>query len=228
MSNEHNGTPSEERVLCPAGEPGTHLHYVSPAELAAHKGACAKCFARIKHSHRKMQDGRREDAANFESLKSRLEGQDHVAFVSESHDLEGTIDFDFDAIDDGLLADELSVQAQLADAFREILEWIWHDWKLTKKPESAFMRFVAMSAVLRPELVGDLSYEQIGAKFGGLTKQAVSKNAVNFSDRFKIHLRRSRRSESRAIFRQAQLGHPPTHTRENHRVKIGDRKDSYA
>ena len=104
--------------------------------------------------------------------------------------------------DEPLTDDQIPV---LADALARILHWCWHNKseRLLAIPQ-AMHRFTAMCAVIRPDLLNDMSYQQIAAKLG-VTKACLSKNAIQFQDNFQLHFRRSRRHETRAIFAKAQF-----------------------
>ena len=73
------------------------------------------------------------------------------------------------------------------EAFGRMMAWVWEDPCYS----SAFRKFIAVTAVVKPELLGNDTYEQIGKK-SGCGKAAISRSAVAFSDHFGLHYRRSR------------------------------------
>lgn len=78
-----------------------------------------------------------------------------------------------------------------AELLRGFLFYIWHDGSgdhVSMQP--AFRKFVVVSAVLRPELLKNKSYEQIGKKLG-ITKAGVSAIAKRFEKAFGCQFRRS-------------------------------------
>jgi len=115
---------------------------------------------------------------------------------NSSH-LEPTVNFDYDAIDRGNpLAAELSEascrdKAEVgAELLSGVLIWIWRSDLKLKNPRSAFRRFVVISALMRPGLLGSKSYSEIGKQLG-CTKQALSAIAKEFERDFGLRFRRS-------------------------------------
>lgn len=138
-----------------------------------------------------------------------------VRWNSQDHAFEPTTEFDYDAVDRGnpLVAaiEEASPIPDRADTLREVFAHIFEQGFSTRREvRIAFTKFVSMVAALRPELLDNQSYQTIG-RLLGLTKAAVSNAALQFSDRFGIHVRRSRRESTRATFAQAQRGHASHH-----------------
>ena len=134
---------------------------------------------------------------------------EHVGTV-DGH-LAAIEDFDFEAVYKRLdgdrmergnpLADETerpTNYAHAGDALELLLLWIW------SKPDFdvAFNRFVSMSAVMRPELLDNMSYVQLAAKLG-VTKACISKNALDFSRAFGLRFRRSHAGASKNVLMQA-------------------------
>jgi hypothetical protein len=117
-------------------------------------------------------------------------------------------EFDYDAIDRGNpLAAELERDEMpaAADALGRVMDWCWREPKGNRRDQpTAYRHFLALSAVMRPDLFDNVSYTTL-AKENGITKAWISKLATQFQDEFGIHFRRSRRQGSRDVFRQAQL-----------------------
>lgn len=89
----------------------------------------------------------------------------------------------------------------LATAFVQVLNFCWTDHRdNVRDPDAALRRFCAFSMVLKPELFPDESYASMARKLG-CTKAAISKLALEFSDLFHVHLRRSRSESSRLKFK---------------------------
>ena len=139
--------------------------------------------------------------------------REHVAFGDEHHELIGSTEFPFeevaDRVDGGLTATALDTPTPrelAADVLREVLAWAW--LKSNGKPHNfrvAFNKFVALSSVIRPEFVGELSYRQIGERLG-TTKAAVSKNALKFTQRFGVQFPRQHNGKDN-MRRAALLAH---------------------
>jgi hypothetical protein len=109
----------------------------------------------------------------------------------------GSVDFDYDAIDRGnplvaVLEDAPEDKVKtLAVAFDRILRWCWKtQTDRCRQNRAAFFRFAALTAAMRPDLMGNVSYAKLG-KECGVTKSLLSKLAVEFQDEFGVHFRRS-------------------------------------
>lgn len=121
--------------------------------------------------------------------------------------IEPTVGFPFDEIDRGNpLAAELEREeiGDMAEAFDRILFWCWSCGKARRDCKASFIRFVALTAALRPDIFNNASYKQIGADLK-VSKAWMSKLAVEFQDEFGVHFRRSRREGARETFRNARL-----------------------
>lgn len=129
---------------------------------------------------------------------------DEPAFVN-GH-IEPSVDFDYEAVDRGNpLAAELERSAEevrtLAEAFDKILFWCWSGNNGKRRSSRAsYARFVAMTAAMRPDIFGDMSYKQIGKEIR-VTKAWMSRLALEFQDLFGVHFRRSRVEGAREVFR---------------------------
>ena len=91
----------------------------------------------------------------------------------------------------------------LGEGLGRIMDWCFFGNKKehSKGPraQTAMIRFVAMAAVLRPELLGNMSYAQIGKKLHR-NNRTISQYAIEFQSRFKIHSRRNRTKAARKQF----------------------------
>ena len=85
-----------------------------------------------------------------------------------------SVPFDYDAadrgnpliseIEGGHSADQIK---DLASALSRILQWCWMNGYNNNRPnKSSYVHFVAMTAALRPDLVGDSSYQKLGKDLG--------------------------------------------------------------
>lgn len=91
---------------------------------------------------------------------------------------------------------------QAAEVLSLILSWCW-----SRGFKTAQRRFAALSAGLRPDLLNDRTFLEIGAELG-CTKAAISKNARLFQEAFGFRFSRTRAEDSCARMREAQIGHP--------------------
>jgi hypothetical protein len=91
----------------------------------------------------------------------------------------------------------------LAEGLSRIMDWCFYGTKKDRtrgpRAQTAMLRFVAMAAVLRPELFGNMSYAQIGKKLHR-NNRTISQYAIEFQSRFKIHSRRNRTKAARKQF----------------------------
>lgn len=118
----------------------------------------------------------------------------------ENGEMVGVVDFDFDAID---RAAEDESHDKYISALRIMLEWVWKlGVKQTRKPTAAFVRFAAMSAVIYPDCMEGMTYEEIGKEFG-ITKQAVGKAASDFYETFEVQLSRLRTEHGKENIKKA-------------------------
>lgn len=190
------------KALCPS-ELHKTAHYVSAEELRANKGVCTKCLKEY-HRRRENNDGDIPKESVYESSVGYVDGH-----------AESFVDFDYDACDRGnplvselTEASEESKAKYAVEGFKKIVEWVLRDKNRLRTVTNASTRFEAMVALLYPETMDNLSYEQIGRRHG-ITKAAVCKAAMEFSDmqfskhsesRKAIHFRRSRLEKSRLTF----------------------------
>jgi hypothetical protein len=130
--------------------------------------------------------------------------ENHSAFVN-GHS-EPFVDFDYEAIDRGNpITAELERNPDdihgMSEAFDKILFWCWSgNGGKRRKSKASFARFVALTAAMRPDIFGNMSYKQIGKELR-VTKAWMSRLALEFQDEFGVHFRRSRVEGSRAVFR---------------------------
>jgi hypothetical protein len=96
-----------------------------------------------------------------------------------------------------------STMATAADGLREILHWCWRSEKSQRRsPLAAFRQWLALSAVINPDLFDAKTFRQMGKEFG-CTRALLSKNATAFSKRFGLHFRRQHNGQ--ATMRAARL-----------------------
>lgn len=118
------------------------------------------------------------------------------------------VHFDFDAIDRNMghtrNSTEDDVRAAASEVLSQVLGYCWgdHGEGSVLPMKTAVLRFVAFTAGLRPELLKNQTYSQIGAQLG-VTKAAVSKTALAVEARFGIKFARSRQVAARAHMAQA-------------------------
>jgi hypothetical protein len=91
----------------------------------------------------------------------------------------------------------------MAEGLSRIMDWCFYgnakDRTRGPRAQTAMLRFVAMAAVLRPELFGNMSYAQIGKKLHR-NNRTISQYAIEFQSKFKIHSRRNRTKAARKQF----------------------------
>jgi len=180
-------------------EPETRfkLHFAPPEELAKHGGVCAVCHEKFIRNNIGVLRGKVEKPeTEFPQIKKPNVDQDRRAFTAFA-EVGAICDFDFAAIDESTAKffDEApdNVLEQSAEAVALILQWVWSGDDFT----AAFRKFAAITAAVRPDILNDSSYKQIGEKLG-CTRASISKSALNFQDHFKIKFSRSRSESARA------------------------------
>jgi hypothetical protein len=132
-------------------------------------------------------------------------------------DIGHSVNFDFDAIDGhGVKSEDWDSIKEASDGLQKLLLWIWE----SRDFKNSFIRFVAMSAAMRPGLLDDRSYAQIAKKIK-CTKSFISYDVKLFERKFGLHFRRSRRAESSEAFRAARFknNHGPNSKNKNRFLK---------
>ncbi|MDB6023109.1 MAG: hypothetical protein JWQ04_2966 [Pedosphaera sp.] len=91
------------------------------------------------------------------------------------------------------------------EGFARILDWMWRTGP-SDNMRSAFRKFVAVSALLRPDLLGELNYVQLAEKLG-CRKATISKIVVEFEEVVcgGIQFRTSRLEGARTNMRLARM-----------------------
>jgi len=123
---------------------------------------------------------------------------------------------------DGVEAEEPVENTDLAIAsavLNDILVYVIGERTVHLDLASAFRRFTALIWILRPEFVHHQSLAQLACELG-VTRQALSKAALKFSDRHRLRNRMQKSFEAREEYSRAQ--------RENHWRRRGkpEGKDS--
>jgi hypothetical protein len=184
-----------------------HVHFASPEEIAANGGCCAACADKFRKNHHNAAAiaGEVELPVAIADLPRLTITEDHAAVCVGG--VEQISDFNFEDIDIALGAIEdasPNVRADAAVLFATVLGWIWTPGSI----KTAMIKMSALTAGLNPDYLGNKSYEEIATELGA-TKQAISKAALSFSDKFGVRWFRSRGDEERENMRLSQLGHGP-------------------
>lgn len=226
MSAENgNGHTNGKLVLCPGSHEAfstvlldqENLHRVPQSELDAHRGLCAKCFARIQKGHAHIRRGETEMPVDFESLKRQAHNPevDHLGYDGPGMVVQ-VLDFDYQGVDELLgFLDSSSADARVEAAvvLSRISEWTWQH---RGNVRSALVRFSTLMCGLRPDLLNDMTLKELGLALG-ITKQGASKAMLHAAHEFGIRFARARQDSARENMRRAQLGHKATNVkRANH------------
>ena len=188
---------------------GYELHHAPADELKANGGVCNACAAKIKKANAGVLVGKVEAPVDLNEKHGHLTlEQDHVAFT-ETSEIELVENFPFDDLDKDTAEFFANIspdgRSEAAMALSLILGWIWQSGF-----ESAQRKFAAMSAGLRPDLLNDATYEEIGSKLG-CVKATIAKAARNFQKQFNMKFSRSQQDAARAKMRARRLGGPDRH-----------------
>jgi hypothetical protein len=193
-----NGKSNGDTIACPVCERPT-----SPAELSAFHGVCQFCQRSfltanslwVKKRFTNPETPEREILrAHHQPLEG---GGDHDPAFDEHGQHVAVVDFDYDQIQLDSPTREFFGQASqdvrddVATAFGMVLEWCWHRGFV-----SAQRKFAVVTAGLRPDLVDNESWEQIGERLG-CGKAAISKQAQNFQNTFGLKFSRTRSEDAR-------------------------------
>jgi hypothetical protein len=191
------------------------LHFCHLGELAEHGGICAKCHAKAakRHGHFKSRDEQPVDISDRHELPN-LE-HDHVGF-NANREVEQTTDFPIEEIysrvdketQEHFAGLNQHIRHEAGTALSMILQWIW-----CRDFYTAQRRWCVVTAGLRPDLLDDKSFAQIGKELG-TTKQTLSKAMINFQESFGFKFSRGRSTEDRRNMSAAMMGHPGWNTRK--------------
>jgi len=202
-----------KKVACPRSLDNANLltdfklHFATRAELEKHGGVCAKCAEKFAKAHSAVVSGKRiEKPVDLNERHEQLDVEhDHAGFVAPGA-VGQTVDFDFDEVDkdttEFFANASQDVRRESAMALALILGWVWQSGF-----ESAQRKFAAMTAGLRPDLIDNASYEEIGRKLG-CVKATIAKAARNFQKQFNLKFSRSRQDEARRHMADARRGKP--------------------
>lgn len=135
--------------------------------------------------------------------------QHHSVAWTDGH-LELVVNFDHQAVESEL--DGVEVQSDETDAMARMLSriivWIWGR-RIEYK--AALNRLVSLTAGLRPDILQNRSYLELGRMLG-CTKQNLSRTALMAQKEFGVKFARSRQEEHRRVMSERAKGHKPTHT----------------
>ena len=128
---------------------------------------------------------------------------------SEDHECVGIEGFDYAAVDAALANDDspspvAGCYQDASDGLREILTWTCQP----KKTKSKLIRFVALVAALRPELMDDRTYAGIGRELG-VSKAGICKAVMLVESHFGFKTTRTRSASGREAMRKARLAQLP-------------------
>lgn len=146
-----------------------------------------------------------------------FESEHYVSIVREgcAHYADGeiveSVEFDFDGIDEALgFIHRTPPQAreQAAELFRNLTAWCFTDGQPLR---AALVKWIAIVSGLRPDLLENRSGRELAAELG-VTKQALSRQAIRFCDAWQIQFARCRLKESRERMAAARRGGPNRNT----------------
>lgn len=216
-AKQDNGGPKPGQVVCPRSEEFGTIHWGSVRSIRRW-GICARCRSKIKGSGAATLQGKIESPVEM-TYHSDLPSvdQDHAAYTAPGQ-LVPVVDFPFAQIDEALgfvKQADADTKTLAAELFGRVMMWVW------KKPNTlkiATARFSVLTAALRPDLLDNRTWEQIGDELR-LTKQAICKHARVAQKAFNIKFQRTRRQASCALMRAARLGGPNRH---HHKARHGN------
>jgi hypothetical protein len=214
-----DGKINGDMIPCPSSWDRANLmtsyevHYATPKELKQNGGVCRRCFLTFQ-SRNQTLDGTEKPVEILSNDRPLDPVLDCIGFTAACQP-EQVVPFDFGKIDEALGEVESTsedTQAQAAALFSQIMSWVWAGPNVSL--HHATVRFAVLTGGLRPELIANLSYREIGIRMG-ITKQAVTKVAKKFEDAFNFRFSRSRPESARVHMRESATGHPPTNTKHH-------------
>jgi hypothetical protein len=133
--------------------------------------------------------------------------QNH-GFGYEHGGLVATTDFPFDEIEPEPCPHEAREAA--AELFRRVMQWTF---RTPCNLKTATVRWASLCAGLRPGLINDRTFEDIGNELG-VTKQALSKSGQVAAKTFGLKFARQRSAVARQHMANARIGKPGYNTRK--------------
>ena len=175
------------------------IHHAPASELAEHGGICAACHAKAAKSRNRFES-QDEHPADMSLRHKRLNPeQDHTAFNAQ-REVEQITDFEWSKLsswdNSPAAADIREMDAGVRREVGIALSLIFA-WSFDGGLKMAFQRWLILVAGIRPDLLDGASYKQIGEQLGGITKQALSKQALKVQDSLGLKFTRSRDADGR-------------------------------
>lgn len=127
----------------------------------------------------------------------------------------GRVEFPFDDIDAALGVVEAAApdsRQEAAHVLRELVTWCFQT-HARHGLRTATVRFTAITAGLRPDILSDRTLEDLAVEVG-CTKANLSKACLKFADAFGVKFARSRSRTARSHMARAATGHAPTNIRK--------------
>jgi len=186
------------------------LHFGTERELAANGGVCAACARTMRRAHGKaLATGANSELPGRPTRRVASQEEDHAGVDTDGAVIQ-TVDFDYDGVDAALglvKAASLTAREEAGELVRELVSFCFAGKRGRTSLRTAAARLAVIAGGLRPDLLEDATQGELAAELG-LTKAALSKMAVNFSDEYQVKFSRSRSAEARASMRAARLGGP--------------------
>lgn len=195
-----------EQVPCPNCGRG-----VTPAHLAKWAGVCEFCKRSFITGHQRWIEGGANQEAD-EHLKFAHHNTERI--FTDTGETDDAIDFDFDSVEKALgefKSEPEQVQQMTADVLARVFAFCWAPGGNNSLPQTPLIKFTAVIAGLRPDLLENKTGRQIATGLG-CTKQNLSKAMLRAEMVLGIKFSRSRSLEARQHMREKQIGHPPTNT----------------
>ena len=208
---EMNTPNTDELIICPNSEDHWHhmafsyvVHRASRSEIQANGGVCAACREKFKKNNSAFLQGKIETPANYEGFETREPYEQILQEVNHTApEVHGITEFDYDEVD-RLLSDieetEPDDLEKIAEMFGMMLRFLW---PANLSIRAAAIRFITLTAGIRPDLVDGKTYLEIAKQFG-VTKASISKSALKIQDSLGIKFRNSRNISDREQMRAAQ------------------------
>ena len=186
----------------------TYQVHLAPAkEIEKYHGVCKKCFEKFQAKNAGILNGAIERPVEILPEHHAPDPEfDHVG-ISTDGQFEQTTNFDFAAVEaldadtqdflDSVDRDALHLAAR---ALELILTWCW-----SSGFETAQRRFAVITGGLRPSLLDDKSWREIGERLN-CSRAALSKASINFQKVFQIKFARSRNESARRHMSVAMQG----------------------
>jgi hypothetical protein len=180
------------------------LHHVAQEELDANGGVCSTCRQAIQKQNPHSKEPEQPVPLDVPQREYQSGEPDHAAWSDGN--FTQTVDFNYSEVAELLGEVEAlpeDAQVKAAAVLARIFAWVWSGHGSL---QSSIIRYSSLFAGIRPDLL-NRTYKELGKELG-ISRQAISKSALQCQDKIGIKFSRSRNPDQRRRMREARLRNP--------------------